>query len=142
MTLEERKVFWDTLCSFDGSEPTAEMERLKATIKYPKYLFRYRPVSINNLEALRTNRLYFSSANYYDDPFDTFLHIDIDRVERELCREFSDPENLKRIAESAKAFAEKHDGFFPQDVVSLMTDPQSMQKLFFGGVGVGFLAHL
>ena len=115
MTLGERKNFWDMLCSFDGSEPTVEMERLKATIKYPKYLFRYRPVSENNLEALRTNRLYFSSANYYDDPFDTFLHIDIDRVERVLCSSFSNSEALKHMAERAKAFANKHDGFFLND---------------------------
>ena len=142
MTLEERKVFWDTLCSFDGTKPKEEMERLRATIKYPKYLFRYRPVSMNNLEALRTNRLYFSSANYYDDPFDTFLHIDIDRVERELRSSFSNPENLKRMAERTKAFVGKIDGFFPQNIVRLMTDPQGMQKLFFGGMGVGFLEHL
>ena len=46
--------------------------------------FRYRPVNLNSLEALRTNRLYFSSANYYDDPFDTFLHIDIDSIHQEF----------------------------------------------------------
>ena len=40
--------------------------------KRPTYLYRYRSVSMNTLEALRTNRLYFSTANYYDDPFDTF----------------------------------------------------------------------
>lgn len=54
------------------------------TIRYPKFLFRYRPVTFHSLEALRTNKLYFSSANYYDDPFDTFLHINIEAIRKEL----------------------------------------------------------
>lgn len=29
---------------------------------------------------MRENRLFFSSAEYYDDPFDTFVHVDITRV--------------------------------------------------------------
>lgn len=44
---------------------------------FPKYLYRYRPASLKAIEALRTNRLYFSTANYYDDPFDTFINIDL-----------------------------------------------------------------
>lgn len=142
MTLEERKVFWDTLCSFDGSNPKREMEQLKATIRYPKYLFRYRPVNDRNLDALKNNRLYFSSANYYDDPFDTFLHIDIDRVEKELCNGFQNPTVLSHLADRAKAFADKYDGFFPEDFVQMITNPQGIQKMFFGGVGANFLDYL
>lgn len=142
MTNEERKAFWDMLCSFDGNNPKEEATQLISTIKYPKFLFRYRPVSVNNLEALRTNHLFFSSANYYDDPFDTFLHIDIDRVERELCAGFSDPENLKRMADRGKDLATKYEGFFPIEFVQMMTNPQGIQQLFFGGVGASFLEHL
>lgn len=73
MNHSEREQFWQTLCSLPGNDIVAEREQLFKSIKYPKLLFRYRPVSTKSLEALRTNRLYFSSANYYDDPFDTFF---------------------------------------------------------------------
>ena len=74
MDQNDREQFWQTLCSLPGNDIVAEREQLFKSIKYPKLLFRYRPVSTKSLEALRTNKLYFSSANYYDDPFDTFLH--------------------------------------------------------------------
>ena len=73
MNHSEREQFWQTLCSLPGNDIVAEREQLFKSIKYPKLLFRYRPVSTKSLDALRTNKLYFSSANYYDDPFDTFL---------------------------------------------------------------------
>ena len=77
MNNEERLIFWNTLCSLLGKDIESENKQLLDTIKYPRFLYRYRPVNTRNLEALRTNKLYFSSANYYDDPFDTFLHIDL-----------------------------------------------------------------
>ena len=83
MTHDEREKFWNTICSLPGRDICAEREELLKTIKFPKYLYRYRPVNTKNLEALRKNRLYFSSANYYDDPFDTFLHIDIEELKKE-----------------------------------------------------------
>lgn len=83
MDHNDREQFWKTLCSLPGNDIVAEREQLFKSIKYPKLLFRYRPVSTKSLEALRTNKLYFSSANYYDDPFDTFLHIDIEAIRKE-----------------------------------------------------------
>ena len=81
MNAQEREAFWKTLCALPGLDLSQDAKQLMAAIRFPKLLFRYRPVNLNSLEALRTNRLYFSSANYYDDPFDTFLHIDIDSAE-------------------------------------------------------------
>ncbi len=46
-------------------------------IQYPRHLYRFRPVSFSSLDGLQGNKLYFSSADHYDDPFDSFLHIDI-----------------------------------------------------------------
>ena len=86
MNHQEREVFWKTLCSFTGKDPEAECNELVQIIKLPRYLFRYRSVNIQSLEALRTNKLYFSSANYYDDPFDTFLHIDIEKIKEECSK--------------------------------------------------------
>ena len=77
MDSQEREKFWNTLCSLKGADTQKDCEALRASIQYPKFLYRYRPVTTNSLNALRTNKLYFSKANYYDDPFDTFLHINI-----------------------------------------------------------------
>ena len=83
MTAEDKKVFWETLCALkDGSD--ADIRRLKQTIKYPHFLYRYRPISIHSLAALSENKMFFSSSNYYDDPFDTFLRIDEKKIESEI----------------------------------------------------------
>ena len=57
MNHSEREQFWQTLCSLPGNDIVAEREQLFKSIKYPKLLFRYRPVSTKSLEALRTNNL-------------------------------------------------------------------------------------
>ena len=80
----ERKVFWDTLSTLEGKDLIAEAEKLKPTIKYPKYLYRYRHISLSTLDALQENKLYFSPASCYDDPFDTFLHIDWFKVKENI----------------------------------------------------------
>lgn len=103
MNSHEREVFWKTLCSLPGTDIAAEREQLFKTIKYPKLLFRYRPVSIKSLEALRTNKLYFSSANYYDDPFDTFLHIDIEAIRKECLSAFQTPESTAAVVDGIKS---------------------------------------
>lgn len=103
MNHNEREQFWQTLCSLPGNDIVAEREQLFKSIKYPKLLFRYRPVSTKNLEALRTNKLYFSSANYYDDPFDTFLHIDIEAIRKVYLSAFQTPESTEAVVEGVKA---------------------------------------
>ena len=103
MDHNEREQFWQTLCSLPGNDIVAEREQLFKSIKYPKLLFRYRPVSTKSLEALRTNRLYFSSANYYDDPFDTFLHIDIEAIRKEYLSAFQTPESTEAVVEGVKS---------------------------------------
>lgn len=44
-------------------------------IKFPKSLYRYRSVNNNNLSALLNNEMYFSSSNFFDDPFDTNIYV-------------------------------------------------------------------
>lgn len=103
MDHNDREQFWKTLCSLPGNDIVAEREQLFKSIKYPKLLFRYRPVSTKSLEALRTNRLYFSSANYYDDPFDTFLHIDIEAIRKEYLSAFQTPESTEAVVDGVKS---------------------------------------
>lgn len=102
MDTVNRQKFWETLCSLPGRDIDAEVERLLKVIKYPHTLFRYRSVNEASLEALRTNKLYFSSANYYDDPFDTFLHIDIDAIRKEFQKGLEKPENIEAVAKGIK----------------------------------------
>lgn len=103
MDHNDREQFWKTLCSLPGNDIVAEREQLFKSIKYPKLLFRYRPVSTKSLEALRTNKLYFSSANYYDDPFDTFLHIDIEAIRKEYLSAFQTPESTEAVVDGVKS---------------------------------------
>ncbi len=80
MNYEERQTFWDTLCSLDGKDIQQDAQRLSNCIKRPKYLYRYRPVTLKTIDALQTKRLHFLKADYYDDPFDTLIHIDFDII--------------------------------------------------------------
>ena len=84
MNQGEIENYWNTLCSFTGENPQEEAQILSDKILYPNYLFRYRSVNNNNLEALRTNKIYLSQASKYDDPFDTYLHIDFNRISQEF----------------------------------------------------------
>lgn len=72
----ERKTFWDALCCLRDNAPE-QIQGLNATIKIPENICRFRPVSENTLLQLQENKLFYSSADYYDDPFDTFIHVDI-----------------------------------------------------------------
>lgn len=74
-----RKAFWDTLCSIRDNNPE-HLKALIASIKAPDYLCRFRSLSENSLLQLQENKLYYSSADFYDDPFDTFIHFDYARI--------------------------------------------------------------
>lgn len=79
MENSERKEFWDALCSIRDNTPE-HIQDLCAKIIVPDYLCRFRSVSENSLMQLQENKLYYSSADHYDDPFDTFIHVDIERI--------------------------------------------------------------
>lgn len=84
MDNKERELFWNTLCSLKGESIVEDRVALRNVIKYPEKLYRYRPISINSIEALMDNKLLFSTANYYDDPFDTFINVRISEIKRSL----------------------------------------------------------
>lgn len=84
MDNRERKIFWDTLCSLKGEDLEADIQKLEKTIKYPSHLYRYRPMSLNSVQALQENKLYFSTSDYCDDPFDTFIDVQIPRIKEEF----------------------------------------------------------
>lgn len=82
MDNKERKRFWDVLCSADGKDVNSDSKKIAETITCPRFLYRYRPISLSSIDALQRNMLYFSKANYYDDPFDTIIKIDFGELFR------------------------------------------------------------
>ena len=89
MSHDEMQDYWETLCSFTGEDIPNEVNQLMAKIRYPRFLYKYRAVNNNNLDALRSNKLFFSKASSYDDPFDTFLHIDVEKIRQEFDSNYS-----------------------------------------------------
>lgn len=81
MNDKERKVFWNTLCSLKGTDLKEDTDLLNKAIIYPKYIYRFRTVNEKTLNALRENKLHFSTSNYYDDPFDTFININFKEIQ-------------------------------------------------------------
>lgn len=73
-----------------------------------------------NLESLRTNKLYFSSANYYDDPFDTFLHIDIESIQKVFSSAFQTPTNIETVVEMVKPLFERI--FFEEQIAQFTVE--------------------
>ena len=130
MDSKQRKEFWDTLCSLEGNDIQNDSKLLMNKVVFPHYLYRYRDVTFNNLEALRTNPPYFSSANYYDDPFDTFLHIDIEKIRAEFETNLSCEENICRLANAMKSIIENCNVQPPAEFVSLESSPQNLKKLY------------
>ena len=45
-------------------------------------LCRFRSVNKNTLQQLQDNKLFFSSADRYDDPFDTYFYIDYAKIRK------------------------------------------------------------
>ena len=79
MDSNARKNFWDVLNSLhDNSE--SSINKLVGASPLPKTLCRFRSVSESSLQQLNDNKLFFSSADYYDDPFDTYFYIDVDQM--------------------------------------------------------------
>ena len=95
MNNDERKVFWERLCSLIDDNASID-----DVIKYPRYIYRYRSLSIKSLEDIKNNRLTFSTSNYYDDPFDTYLIINRDKLKNDIKNIFEE----KNIAEFVKNF--------------------------------------
>ena len=121
MSSEERKKFWDTLCSLDGQDVENDIKSLLATIKFPRFLYRYRSVNNKSLSALIENKMYFSTSDYYDDPFDTYIRIDRNLVLEGIKQEVEDlRSNEKRLSGFSDTwknenlwlkYADQHKGF-------------------------------
>lgn len=83
MNHQERKQFWNVLMKTKDTS-SESLAALNARYTLPQWLCRFRTVSESSLHQLQDNKLYFSSADYYDDPFDTYFYIDYDKKEQML----------------------------------------------------------
>lgn len=138
MNHQEREEFWNMLHSLQGKDPEAECNQLRQIIKLPKYLFRYRSVNMQSLEALRTNKLYFSSANYYDDPFDTFLHINVEKIKEECETILKHLTDKEAVIEGVKTmFA----GILTEEQLKQIT-VEKLEKLFLPEFMQNFLSSV
>lgn len=102
MNAQEREVFWNTLCSLPGEDIDREAQQLQQTIIYPKQLCRYRSVNDRSLESLQMNRIHLSSADRYDDPFDTFLNIDIKAIIRGFLDSILSAEQTEKLLDNIR----------------------------------------
>lgn len=75
MSKVDRQHFWNLLCNTHDNLPQS-VNALTSAAPYPETLCRYRSVNENALKQLQDNTLWYSSADYYDDPFDTYFYID------------------------------------------------------------------
>lgn len=95
MNNDERKAFWERLCSL-----TDKNYFIDDVIKYPRYIYRYRSLTLKSLEDIKNNKLTFSTSNYYDDPFDTYLRIDRQKLKDDINEIFEH----NKIVENIKNF--------------------------------------
>ena len=76
-----RKASWDILCSLHTYDHESARKLIEAS-PYPQELCRFRAVNESSLLQLQNNEQFFSTADYYDDPFDTFFFIDFKALQR------------------------------------------------------------
>ncbi len=79
MDNNERGTFWNVLKDLHNNDE-ASIRMLTEVSKRPETLCRFRPVSERSLQELQENKLFFSSANHYDDPFDTYFYINVNKM--------------------------------------------------------------
>ena len=141
MIHDEMQDYWKTLCSFTGEDIPNEINQLMAKIRYPRFLYKYRAVNNNNLDALRSNKLFFSKASSYDDPFDTFLHIDMEKIRQEFDSNYNSLEALTALANGMKeAFQNRPD--IPQEFIQQVTTVNGLKQLYASEITNQFFSYV
>lgn len=141
MSSSEMQDYWQTLCSFTGEDIPNEINQLMTKIHYPKFLYRYRPINNNNLEALRTNKLFFSQASNYDDPFDTFLHIDVEKIRQAFDSNYVTADGIAALAKGMKETFQNLPNV-PQEFIQQFTTAEGLKQLFENGITNQFLSYV
>lgn len=95
-----REKFWNVLKDLHNNDKVS-MNMLTEASERPETLCRFRPVSEHSLQQLQENKLFFSSSDHYDDPFDTYFYTDVDQMVPVY------EEMKKDLREGNTAFADK-----------------------------------
>lgn len=74
MDSKQRKEFGDTLCSLESNNIQNDIKLLMNKVVFPRYLYRYRDVTFNNMEALRTNHCHSCSLARGPSMYFTLYH--------------------------------------------------------------------
>lgn len=105
MNQKDRKKFWDTLSNMHDAT-LEQIENLRTTIKMPHTLCRFRSITKSTLTQLQENKLFFSTADRYDDPFDTYFYINYPKLQILLDQFYnmlSDPTSRDTFATAVSA---------------------------------------
>ena len=142
MNNAQRLDFWKTLRSLNGKNTENDCALLKEKIIFPRHLYRYRAVNDQNLEAVSHNRLFFSSANYFDDPFDTFLYINIPKILNEFDANFANDAGLSKLSKGLTDLASFIGGQFSADFLATISDPQKLKASYDNGLQNWFYNYI
>lgn len=129
MDSQGREAFWNFFKGLHDNKPES-LNRLNEVVKLPNTLCRFRSVNEQSLQQLSENKLYFSSADHYDDPFDTYIHININQmipIYKDTWGNLfkGDITSLKKVETIATSFGQDPDNF----VNNLIKCPIDFSKL-------------
>lgn len=85
--------------------------------------------------------VFFSKASSYDDPFDTFLHIDVEKIRQKFVNNYSSHEALAALANGMKETFQNQPGI-PQEFIQQVTNVEGLKQLFTSGITNQFLSYL
>ena len=77
--------------------------------------------------------VFFSKASSYDDPFDTFLHIDVEKIRQKFVNNYSSHEALAALANGMKETFQNQPGI-PQEFIQQVTNVEGLKQLFTSGI--------
>ena len=71
--------------------------------------------------------VFFSKASSYDDPFDTFLHIDVEKIRQKFVNNYSSHEALATLANGMKETFQNQPGI-PQEFIQQVTNVEGLKR--------------
>lgn len=57
---------------------------------FQDFIYRYRACNPNSIDALKNDRLYFSTPSYFNDPFDSVIYVDEEKLLCSILRDIDD----------------------------------------------------
>lgn len=93
MDQQERKQFWEVLCSLQGNDLQSESEKLAKTIILPRYLYRYGDCSA--IEFVDQLLEIYTSFEEQGHPMHMFSFTDHNQINVDVYKEFRKKSNMQ-----------------------------------------------